>query len=61
MSSPGGSDLAAARTRATRVAGGLARERDEGLDERREESDWFVVLCRTGGLQDRHAYQPADR
>jgi alkylation response protein AidB-like acyl-CoA dehydrogenase len=57
MSEPdAGSDLAAVRTRATRVDGGWLVSGTKVWTSGAHESDWFVVLCRTGeGSQDRHA------
>jgi alkylation response protein AidB-like acyl-CoA dehydrogenase len=57
MSEPGaGSDLAAVRTRATRVEGGWAVNGMKVWTSGAHESDWFVVLCRTGDdSEDRHA------
>jgi alkylation response protein AidB-like acyl-CoA dehydrogenase len=49
MSEPeAGSDLAAVRTRATRVNGGWLVNGTKLWTSRAHESDWFVVLCRTG-------------
>jgi alkylation response protein AidB-like acyl-CoA dehydrogenase len=57
MSEPeAGSDLAAVRTRATRVDGGWVLNGTKVWTSRAHESDWFVVLCRTGDAsEDRHA------
>jgi 3-oxocholest-4-en-26-oyl-CoA dehydrogenase alpha subunit len=57
MSEPeAGSDLAAVRTRATRVDGGWLVNGTKVWTSGAHESDWFVVLCRTGDAsQDRHA------
>jgi alkylation response protein AidB-like acyl-CoA dehydrogenase len=57
MSEPeAGSDLAAVRTRATPVDGGLLVNGTKVWTSRARESDWFVVLCRTGDAsEDRHA------
>jgi alkylation response protein AidB-like acyl-CoA dehydrogenase len=57
MSEPeAGSDLAAVRTRATRVDGGWILNGTKVWTSSAHESDWFVVLCRTGDdPQDRHA------
>ena len=57
MSEPGaGSDLAAVRTRATRVDGGWVVNGTKVWTSAAHESDWFVVLCRTGDAsEDRHA------
>jgi alkylation response protein AidB-like acyl-CoA dehydrogenase len=57
MSEPeAGSDLAAVRTRATRVDGGWVVNGTKVWTSGAHESDWFVVLCRTGeGSEDRHA------
>jgi alkylation response protein AidB-like acyl-CoA dehydrogenase len=57
MSEPeAGSDLAAVRTRATRVDGGWVVSGTKVWTSGAHESDWFVVLCRTGeAAQDRHA------
>ena len=57
MSEPeAGSDLAAVRTRATRVNGGWLVNGTKLWTSRAHESDWFVVLCRTGDdSEDRHA------
>ena len=49
MSEPeAGSDLAAVRTRATRVDGGWVVNGTKVWTSGAHESDWFVVLCRTG-------------
>jgi alkylation response protein AidB-like acyl-CoA dehydrogenase len=49
MSEPGaGSDLAAVRTRAARVEGGWVVNGVKVWTSGAHESDWFVVLCRTG-------------
>jgi alkylation response protein AidB-like acyl-CoA dehydrogenase len=49
MSEPGaGSDLAAVRTRAARVDGGWVVNGVKVWTSGAHESDWFVVLCRTG-------------
>jgi len=57
MSEPeAGSDLAAVRTRATRADGGWLVNGTKVWTSGAHESDWFVVLCRTGGdAEDRHA------
>jgi alkylation response protein AidB-like acyl-CoA dehydrogenase len=57
MSEPeAGSDLAAVRTRATRVDGGWVVNGTKVWTSGAHESDWFVVLCRTGDAsEDRHA------
>ena len=57
MSEPeAGSDLAAVRTRATRVDGGWVVNGTKVWTSGAHESDWFVVLCRTGeASEDRHA------
>jgi alkylation response protein AidB-like acyl-CoA dehydrogenase len=57
MSEPeAGSDLAAVRTRATRVDGGWVVNGTKVWTSRAHESDWFVVLCRTeDASEDRHA------
>jgi alkylation response protein AidB-like acyl-CoA dehydrogenase len=57
MSEPdAGSDLAAVRTRATRVDGGWVVNGTKVWTSAAHESDWFVVLCRTGEHpEDRHA------
>jgi 3-oxocholest-4-en-26-oyl-CoA dehydrogenase alpha subunit len=57
MSEPeAGSDLAAVRTRARRVDGGFVVNGTKVWTSGAHESDWFVVLCRTGEAQeDRHA------
>lgn len=57
MSEPeAGSDLAAVRTRATRADGGWLVNGTKVWTSGAHESDWFVVLCRTGDAQeDRHA------
>ncbi len=57
MSEPeAGSDLAAVRTRATRVDGGWVVSGTKVWTSGAHESDWFVVLCRTGdSSEDRHA------
>ena len=55
MSEPeAGSDLASVRTRATRVDGGWTVTGTKVWTSGAHESDWFVVLCRTGGAEDRH-------
>src|SRR5262245_27209048 len=56
MSEPeAGSDLAAVRTRATRVNAGWLVNGTKVWTSRAHESDWFVVLCRTGDeSEDRH-------
>jgi alkylation response protein AidB-like acyl-CoA dehydrogenase len=55
MSEPGaGSDLAAVRTRATKVDGGWVLSGTKVWTSGAHESDWFVVLCRTGEDEDRH-------
>ena len=57
MSEPeAGSDLAAVRTRATRVDGGWTVNGTKVWTSGAHEADWFVVLCRTGeSPDDRHA------
>jgi len=57
MSEPeAGSDLAAVRTRASRVDGGWVVNGTKVWTSGAHESDWFVVLCRTGDApEDRHA------
>jgi alkylation response protein AidB-like acyl-CoA dehydrogenase len=57
MSEPeAGSDLAAVRTRASRVDGGWVVNGTKVWTSGAHESDWFVVLCRTGeSAADRHA------
>src|SRR5262249_42729213 len=51
-----GSDLAAVRTRATRADGGWVVNGTKVWTSGAHESDWFVVLCRTGESEDdRHA------
>jgi hypothetical protein len=57
MSEPeAGSDLASVRTRASRVEGGWVLNGTKVWTSRAHESDWFVVLCRTGdGAEDRRA------
>jgi alkylation response protein AidB-like acyl-CoA dehydrogenase len=57
MSEPeAGSDLAAVRTRATRVDGGWVVNGTKVWTSGAGESDWFIVLCRTGeASEDRHA------
>jgi alkylation response protein AidB-like acyl-CoA dehydrogenase len=57
MSEPeAGSDLASVRTRATRADGGWVVNGTKVWTSRAHESDWFVVLCRTGdAAEDRHA------
>jgi alkylation response protein AidB-like acyl-CoA dehydrogenase len=57
MSEPeAGSDLAAVRTQATRVDGGWLVNGTKVWTSGAHESDWFVVLCRTGERsEDRHA------
>jgi alkylation response protein AidB-like acyl-CoA dehydrogenase len=56
MSEPdAGSDLAAVRTRATRADGGWLLTGTKVWTSGAHESDWFVVLCRTGEEEDRHA------
>jgi alkylation response protein AidB-like acyl-CoA dehydrogenase len=57
MSEPeAGSDLAAVRTRASRVDGGWAVSGTKVWTSGAHESDWFIVLCRTGeNTEDRHA------
>jgi alkylation response protein AidB-like acyl-CoA dehydrogenase len=57
MSEPdAGSDLAAVRTRATPVAGGWVVNGTKVWTSAAHDSDWFVVLCRTGDApKDRHA------
>lgn len=57
MSEPeAGSDLASVRTRASRVDGGWVLNGTKVWTSRAHESDWFVVLCRTGdGAEDRRA------
>jgi alkylation response protein AidB-like acyl-CoA dehydrogenase len=55
MSEPeAGSDLAAVRTRATRADGGWLLSGTKVWTSGAHESDWFVVLCRTGEEEDRH-------
>jgi alkylation response protein AidB-like acyl-CoA dehydrogenase len=57
MSEPeAGSDLAAVRTRARRLDGGWTVTGTKVWTSGAHESDWFVVLCRTGDTsEDRHA------
>jgi alkylation response protein AidB-like acyl-CoA dehydrogenase len=57
MSEPqAGSDLAAVRTSASRVDGGWVVNGTKVWTSGAQESDWFVVLCRTGeSPEDRHA------
>ena len=57
MSEPeAGSDLAAVRTRASAVDGGWLVNGTKVWTSGAHESDWFVVLCRTGeSSEDRHA------
>jgi alkylation response protein AidB-like acyl-CoA dehydrogenase len=57
MSEPeAGSDLAAVRTRATRVDDGWVVNGRKVWTSGAHESDWFVVLCRTGDAsEERHA------
>ncbi|HEX5225753.1 MAG TPA: acyl-CoA dehydrogenase family protein [Solirubrobacteraceae bacterium] len=57
MSEPeAGSDLAAVRTRASRVEGGWLLSGTKVWTSGAHVSDWFVVLCRTGeSTEDRHA------
>jgi len=57
MSEPeAGSDLAAVRTRAARADGGWLVSGTKVWTSGAHESDWFVVLCRTGeAAEDRHA------
>lgn len=57
MSEPeAGSDLAAVRTRAEKVDGGWVLNGTKVWTSGAHESDWFVVLCRTGeSPEDRHA------
>ncbi len=57
MSEPqAGSDLAAVRTSATRMDGGWVVNGTKVWTSGAQESDWFVVLCRTGeSSEDRHA------
>jgi len=57
MSEPeAGSDLAAVRTRAASVDGGWVVNGTKVWTSRAHESDWFVVLCRTGdAAEDRRA------
>jgi alkylation response protein AidB-like acyl-CoA dehydrogenase len=57
MSEPGaGSDLAAVRTRASRVDGGWLVSGTKVWTSGAHESDWFVVLCRTADAgEERHA------
>src|SRR5262249_30832956 len=57
MSEPeAGSDLAAVRTRASRVDGGWVVSGRKVWTSGAHESDWFIVLCRTGeSTEDRHA------
>ena len=51
-----GSDLASVRTRADRVDGGWVLNGTKVWTSRAHESDWFVVLCRTGDVaEDRRA------
>src|SRR6476620_5699183 len=55
MSEPeAGSDLAAVRTRATRVDGGWTVTGTKVWTSGAHASDWFIVLCRTGDDEDRH-------
>ena len=55
MSEPeAGSDLAAVRTRATKTGGGWLLSGTKVWTSGAHESDWFVVLCRTGEDEDRH-------
>jgi alkylation response protein AidB-like acyl-CoA dehydrogenase len=57
MSEPeAGSDLAAVRTRATRVDGGWLLNGTKVWTSGAHQSDWFIVLCRTGeASENRHA------
>ena len=56
MSEPeAGSDLAAVRTRATRVEGGWSLTGTKIWTGGAHLNDWFVVLCRTSDEEDRHA------
>lgn len=55
MSEPeAGSDLAAVRTRATKVDGGWSVSGTKVWTSGAHVSDWFTVLCRTSDEQDRH-------
>jgi 3-oxocholest-4-en-26-oyl-CoA dehydrogenase alpha subunit len=55
MSEPeAGSDLAAVRTRATKVDCGWTVSGTKVWTSGAHESDWFIVLCRTGDEEDRH-------
>ncbi len=55
MSEPeAGSDLAAVRTRATKVDGGWTVSGTKIWSSGAHVSDWFTVLCRTGEDEDRH-------
>ena len=55
MSEPdAGSDLAAVRTRATKTDGGWVLSGTKVWTSGAHESDWLVVLCRTGDEEDRH-------
>jgi alkylation response protein AidB-like acyl-CoA dehydrogenase len=55
MSEPeAGSDLAAVRTRATKVNGGWTVNGTKVWTSGAHVSDWFVVLCRTSDEDDRH-------
>jgi alkylation response protein AidB-like acyl-CoA dehydrogenase len=55
MSEPeAGSDLAAVRTRATRVADGWTVTGTKVWTSGAHASDWFVVLCRTSDEENRH-------
>jgi 3-oxocholest-4-en-26-oyl-CoA dehydrogenase alpha subunit len=55
MSEPdAGSDLAAVRTRAARTGGGWLLSGTKVWTSGAHESEWFVVLCRSGEEEDRH-------
>jgi 3-oxocholest-4-en-26-oyl-CoA dehydrogenase alpha subunit len=55
MSEPdAGSDLAAVRTRASKTDGGWLLSGTKVWTSGAHESDWFVVLCRTGEDDERH-------
>jgi alkylation response protein AidB-like acyl-CoA dehydrogenase len=56
MSEPGaGSDLAAVKTRATRVDGGWSVSGTKIWTGGAHLNDWFVVLCRTSEEENKHA------